>query len=38
MPRKRAADLGMKIRAEDGIAEVVAIVREIEQELIGHSD
>ena len=29
--RQRAADLGAKIRAEDGIANVVAIVQEIEQ-------
>jgi sterol 3beta-glucosyltransferase len=35
--RQRAADLGIKIRAEDGITEVVKIVREIEQELIWNS-
>ena len=29
--QQRAADLGAKIRAEDGIAHVVAIVRAIEQ-------
>lgn len=36
--RQRAADLGMKIRAEDGIAEAVAIIREIEQEIAWNSD
>jgi hypothetical protein len=29
--RQRAANLGIKIQAEDGIASVVAVVREIEK-------
>jgi sterol 3beta-glucosyltransferase len=35
---QRAADLSIKIRAEDGITEVVKLVREIEQEIAWNSD
>ena len=36
MMRQRAADLGSKIRAEDGIARAVAIVRQIEERGAAH--